>query len=82
MVKCNRFDYAKYDADSIALQNLFKGHFQDLETLINCELPDSRWKSLLLTELEFAYMCVGKAIRDIQVEKDGKVELEKARGND
>jgi hypothetical protein len=79
-MKCNRFDYTKYDETSANLQQVFKSYFQDIETLAESELLDGRWKSLFFTKLEEAYMCVGKAIRDMQVERTNKIDLEEARG--
>ena len=66
----NRFDYIKYDAAAAAKSAAFKARFQELEELVNAELGTSRASSLVLTNLEIAYMWVGKAIRDEQLTRE------------
>ncbi len=36
----------------------------------------------IMTKLEEAYMCVGKAIRDDQIARNGSAPLQEARGNE
>ena len=78
----SRFSYVRYDKTIAALQAHFKNDFEHLEGLANEELPNGRWKSLFMTKIEEAYMCVGKALRDMQIEKDGKVIEEPHRGEE
>ena len=54
--------------------------FEAIEDYANLTLKDSRPKSLLLTALEEAYMWSGKAIRDEQIERDGELKHQEARG--
>jgi hypothetical protein len=66
----SRFAYVKYDARSVELQNRIKAIFEQVEEAANV-LPPGRAKSLFLTSLEEAYMWIGKAIRDDQLQKRG-----------
>ena len=75
----SRFDYIKYDIDSIASQELFKRLCIQLENGIEAVLVPSRPKSLAITALEECYMWVGKAIRDEQIARDGSAELQEER---
>lgn len=75
-----RFSYVRYDDVHAKLQGDFKRLFEDIECLAASELGQSRAASLVMTKLEEAYMWVGKAIRDSQIEKDGKVVDEPKRG--
>lgn len=73
----NRFDFIEYDEDAIYIQGLFKDMFTSLEKVVNGgHLTSPRAKALVNTKLEEAYMWVGKAIRDDQIErnKHGKPE--------
>ena len=79
--KMNRFDYVKYDAISQAKSTVFKKEFMELEGRVMEALPGGRAKSLVLTKLEEAYMWVGKAIRDEQLDRNGEVELQEERNN-
>lgn len=74
----SRFDYVKYDETAILKQAMFKEMFETVDKTIEMEMTNSRAKSLILTKLEEAYMWIGKAIRDEQVEKR-KAELQEAR---
>lgn len=69
-----RFDYVKYDEESVQNQNEFKAQFENLDTTVSCLLRDGRAKSLVLTKLEEAYMWIGKAIRDQQITRNGGAE--------
>lgn len=76
-----RFDYVKYDAESIKNQTIAKDRCQEVEWFINTHLKDGRAKSLALTKLEEVYMWIGKAIRDEQVEHR-TAELQEERNNE
>lgn len=79
--KMSRFDYVKYDDKGVADQNEFKKAFEELESFTNARLKSPRAKALVLTKLEEAYMWVGKAIRDDQIERNGSAELQEDRKN-
>ena len=66
-----RFSYVRYDAIRADKQATFKGYFDSIEASIETRLAEGRHKSLCLTALEEAYMWVGKAIRNEQIEADG-----------
>ena len=74
-----RFDYIKYNETTAALQQAFKEKFVDLESSIEALKP-GRAKALCLTALEEAYMWVGKALRDQQIETSGPAHEEAQRG--
>lgn len=78
----NRFDYVKYDELAICDQQHFKILFQGLEDLVEKQLKSPRAKALVITNLEQAYMWIGKAIRDDQIERNGKAELQENRVHD
>ncbi len=75
-----RFDYVKYDEKAQSLQDSCKGHCMVLELFLN-NLPDSREKSLAITKIEEAYMWMGKAIRDDQINRNGSAPLQEERSN-
>jgi hypothetical protein len=74
----SRFDYVKYNEAAATLQAAFKQKFVELDEALGA-LEESRAKSLVLTKLEEAYMWVGKAIRDQQIENcnDGSPQEER-----
>ena len=76
----SRFDYVKYDAKSIAIQDEMKARFVFLEQSLS-DLKDGRAKSLILTKLEEAYMWIGKAIRDDQIARNGSAGEQPERKN-
>jgi len=77
-----RFDYVKYDDEAVRLQAQFKQAFTQLDGLVN-NLPKGRASALVLTKLEEAYMWVGKAIRDAQVDSPNRpAPLQEERGPD
>ena len=78
----NRFDYVKYDEIAVDRQAMFKTVFMNLETVVNSALKSPRAKALVLTKLEEAYMWIGKAIRDDQIERNGSASLQEERGNE
>ncbi len=78
----SRFDYVKYDEQSIKKQADLKALFEEVERLVEVSIPDGRAKSLVLTYLEIAYMWTGKAIRDEQVQRGVQIEDVPARTNE
>lgn len=77
----NRFSYVKYDERATNHQGAMKKQFELLEAAVDL-MADGRAKSLILTKLEEAYMWVGKAIRDDQIARTGKVDEQPERGNE
>jgi hypothetical protein len=75
----NRFDYVKYDGIAYDLQAGFKDLFQTVEFEVD-KLAPGRAKALIYTKLEEAYMWVGKAIRDEQIDRNKMTELQENRG--
>jgi hypothetical protein len=77
-----RFDYVKYDEQATADQADFKTAFEAIETMIEKRLRigGERAKALALTNLEQAYMWIGKAIRDGQITRDGDAADQPERG--
>jgi hypothetical protein len=65
----NRFDYVSYDEEAIKTQSQFKELFIEIDKYVDC-LENGRAKSLALTKIEEAYMWIGKAIRDEQIERN------------
>ncbi len=76
-----RFDYVKYDEIGIGQQEGFKSMVSVLETHIEKSLKSPRAKALALTKLEEFYMWVGKAIRDDQINRNGRAEPQEERVN-
>jgi hypothetical protein len=74
----NRFDYIKYDDESIAIQQHAKIQASFLADTIN-ELGDERSTRRALTHLEECYMWIGKAIRDKQIARNGEAEMQEQR---
>ena len=68
-----RFNYVKYDEESVKLQEKAKELCEALEKHIS-QMPASRPQSLALTALEEVYMWAGKAIRDLQVMRGSQVD--------
>lgn len=66
----SRFSYIAYDEQSAQKSGQVRDHMQQIEALL-LQLPESRACSLALTKLEEAFMWVGKAIRDDQLEREG-----------
>ena len=77
-MKESRFEYTKFDEESIDMQNNCKIVCQELEKLIGyigigtgvVSPKSARAKALALTKLEETYMWIGKAIRDDQTERE------------
>lgn len=76
----NRFDYVRYDQLAEADQKFFKKQFMDIERELD-KHHDGRYKSMAMTALEEAYCWVGKMIRDEQIKRTGKSELQEERTN-
>jgi hypothetical protein len=79
--KPNRFDYVAYDDHAQQTQFTFKSDFQALELRVDNLLKGPRAKALVATKLEEAYMWIGKAIRDDQIERNGSAPLQEGRSN-
>lgn len=75
----SRFDYVKYDGVTQTIQDAFKKAFIEIENGVD-GLMDGRAKSLAYTKLEEAYMWIGKALRDDQIQRNGSAELQESRG--
>lgn len=65
----SRLDYVKYDERAQVMQAAFKAEFETVLARVE-QIKDCRAKSLALTKIEEAYMWVGKAIRDDQVQRE------------
>jgi hypothetical protein len=75
-----RFDYVKYDDMAILQQGIFKDQFLKIEGDIK-KLYQGRSASLALTKIEEAYMWIGKQIRDDQIARNEKTEIQEERNN-
>lgn len=75
-----RFDYVKYDEQSISHQENAKAICRNLEAFINLHIQSARAKASALTNLEIVYMWIGKGIRDDQVLRNAGAELQEERG--
>jgi hypothetical protein len=75
----SRFDYVKYDSKAQDDQAFFKDIAESLEREISTALGSPRAKSLALTKPEECYMWIGKAIRDDQIERNRKSQLQEER---
>jgi hypothetical protein len=73
-----RFSYVKYDDQAMRRQQDLRQAFENLEELGN-QLIDGRAKALFFTKLEEAYMWTGKAIRDDQIARTGKIDEQAER---
>lgn len=80
-IQNNRFDYVRYDGESLEIQTFFKALFIKLDTEVEHAFKGGRAKALIHTKLEEAYMWVGKAIRDEQIERDALTKLQEERDN-
>lgn len=77
----HRFSHVQYDRHAVEQQAKLKEKFEVVESLVN-ELEDGRAKQLVYTYLEIAYMWTGKAIRDTQIKRTGKVVEQFERNNE
>ena len=76
----SRFNYIRYDDQSLAIQQHAKIQAGFLEDTIN-KLVSDRAKELALNHLEECYMWIGKAIRDDQIARRAEVVLQEERCN-
>lgn len=77
----NRFDYVAYDDIAADQQSRFKQKLMEIEDYVEHKLMNGRAKSLVITKLEEAYMWIGKAIRDEQIQTRNAYQEQPARGN-
>lgn len=81
----NRFDYVAYDLEAQAASNSFKKSFMELDDQVEAVFATprsagvARYKAMLITKLEEAYMMVGKAVRDDQIARNGTAPLQEGR---
>lgn len=78
----SRFDYIKYDGQSLNEQMKAKDLCIQMEAFIN-SLGYDRPVALALTRLEEVYMWIGKSIRDRQIERSAigvPPDLQEERG--
>lgn len=78
--KVSRFDYVKYDEQSIQDQMFVKQVCEKLADMIEAQGP-GRATALALTKLEECYTWLGKAIRDNQIKRNGEAQLQEERTN-
>lgn len=76
-----RFNYVRYDEQSVKQQEQAKAMCEQMEQFIN-SLGAGRPQSLALTALEETYMWIGKAIRDNQIMRGSQVEHVAERTNE
>lgn len=76
----NRFYFVAYDELAKEQQAFVKEIFVTLEDTIS-SIDQGRSVSIALTKLEEAYMWVGKAIRDSQIERNNGADLEENRSD-
>lgn len=95
-MKRSRFSYVKYDSHTMEVQQKLKAKFEEVEALVEdlIGIPPmqspadlmpgnvARAKSLVLTNLEVAYMWTGKALRDLQIANSGCVNEQPERNNE
>jgi hypothetical protein len=76
----NRFAYVKYDEKSVGLQEHFRTLCDAIDVGLLTLLPGSAEKTLAVRSLEVAYMWIGKASRDAQIQRGGDATHQPARG--
>ena len=77
----SRFDYVRYGTIATVDQQYFKDLVTRLESSIEKDLVSPQAKALALTKLEECYMWIGKAIRDDQIARDKKADLQEERSD-
>ena len=81
MQKASRFDYVAYDKEAQEKQMKVKEAAQALELAIEEVMPFEKCtiaaKTKALNSLETCYMWLGKGIRDGQINRNGKAEIQK-----
>lgn len=65
----NRFASIEYDPIANSQHTLFKAEFESLGNLVEAQLQNGREKSIVLKNLEEAYMWLGKAIKEEQLQR-------------
>lgn len=70
-----RFDYVKYDDESMRNQDQAKLLCDNVRACIETNLKPGRASALAMTKLEEVYMWIGKAIRDDQIARNKSAEL-------
>ena len=75
------FTYVKYDEQLVQQSEEIKGLCEQLETKIQA-MGAGRYQSLALTHLEIAFAMCGKALRDIQYQRNAKTEHVAERTNE
>ena len=68
----DRFSYVRYDDLATSTQAHLRSAFEHVEALV-AQLTPGRAQSLVYTKLEEAYMWIGKAVRDDQIQRTGVV---------
>jgi hypothetical protein len=76
----SRFDYVKYDEESIQLQTEIKTTAEKLHVQIS-KLGAGLNQEYAVKSLEECYMWVGKTIRDNQIRRNGSALLQEERTN-
>lgn len=66
-----RFSYIKFNETSTIICESAKAHVEELEQIVAL-LGDNRETALAMTKLEEAFMWIGKAIRNRQVQTFGE----------
>lgn len=79
--KMSRFDYVKYDEESIRHQEHAKLMCDNVRACIETNLKPGRASALAMTKLEEVYMWIGKQIRDDQIARNGSAPLQEERVN-
>ena len=74
------FDYVQYDQEATAQQAEIKDLCQKLEAVIE-KLGEGRPQAYAITHLEVTYVWCGKAIRDLQIKRNGSASLQESRTN-
>lgn len=77
----SRFDYVKYEPETVDRQQIFKEHVEELERMITTlDCPRSIEKAI--EALEVCYMWIGKGLKNTQIKKNyGVFELQEKRKN-
>jgi hypothetical protein len=72
----SRFDHIQYDDKAKDQQALLKKNCEALEHYLQAEFPEHRAKTLAVIALEEFYMWCGKAIRDQQITRNERKEVQ------
>lgn len=74
-----RFEYVKFDEESMSRQELFKEDCVELEKAIK-SLPEGNARAYALKALEEMYMWIGKAVRDEQLYRTDPRSMDELMG--